>query len=154
MWLSCDWENRWCSPGHCTIVQGWIVCLSVWQCELWRQCFPHGFRTLVAFSMILTHVVKFGYKCSSHFRAPVGVRGRHQLGLSVFAAVYLLFGGSGEVLNYIMPFICVSYFYKGKLSFKSAVLLARSLQYHFNMLCFSENFNKYVPFFHQQEKWP
>lgn len=68
--------------------------------------------------------MKFGYKCSSHFRSPVGVRGKHQLGLSVFAAVYPLFGGSGEVLSYSMPFTRVSYFYKGKLSFKSAVSLA------------------------------
>lgn len=74
--------------------------------------------------MILIHVMKFGYKWSSHFRAPVEVKGKHQLGLLVFAAVDLLFGGLGEVLSYIMPFICVSYFYKGKLSFKSAVLLA------------------------------
>lgn len=65
--------------------------------------------------MILIHVMKFGYEFSSHFRAPVGVRGKHQLGLSVFAAVHLLFGGLGEVLSYVMPFICVYYFYKGKL---------------------------------------
>lgn len=97
------------------------VSLRVAMCAL-RPFFPDGFCTLVTFSMILIHVT-FGYKCSSHFRAPVEVRGKHQLGLLVFAAVYLRFGGSGEVLSYIMPFICVLYFYKGKLSFKSAVLL-------------------------------
>lgn len=46
------------------------------------------------------------------------MKGRHQLGLSLLAAIYLFFGGWGEVLIYIMPFICVSYFYKGKLALK------------------------------------
>lgn len=123
-----------CFQGIIALLCRARLCLSVWQCGLWSQCFPDGFCTLVTFSMTSIHVMKFGYKCSSHFWAPVGVRGKHQLGLLVFAEVSLLFGGLGEVLSYITPFMDVSCFYKGNLSFKSPVPLAWSLQYYFNVL--------------------
>lgn len=134
MWLSHDWDNRWCFQGIIALSCRARLCLSVWQCGLWSQCFPDGFCTLVTFSMTLIHGMKFGYKCSSHFWAPVEVRDKHQLDLLVFAAVSLLSGGLGEVLSYITPFMYVSYFYKGNLSFKSPVPLAWSLQYYFNVL--------------------
>lgn len=95
---------------------------SVQQWVHWCQCLSAALRTLRTLSMILIPVKNFGITVGVflfiYFRAPAEAKGRHQLGLSLLATACLLFGGWEDMPVYIIPFIRVSYFYKGKLLLK------------------------------------
>lgn len=60
--------------------------------------------SVIFLARFLINVKKFGCNCFSYLRAPVEVRGRYQLGLSLLWSVYFLEAGAGGGTNLYYAF--------------------------------------------------